>query len=78
MNIRLANKNKEVRPEEFEKLYGLKVSKRFRKKYSHDKVEAIINNYIADPTNEKYIAEMNAMQEFRQACKAKARTKLGI
>lgn len=78
MNARLANKNKEVRPEQFKKLYGKLVSKLFRRKYSQDDAEAIVNNYLDDPTNEAYVAEMKTMQEYRKACKAEAKLKLGI
>ena len=54
------------------------VTKEFRKKYSADTVEAIVNNYLDDPTNEKYIAELKEMQEYRKQCKASAKVKMEI
>ena len=74
----LANKNKELHPDVFERLYGHLVTEEFRKVYDADKVEAIVNNYLDDPTNEKYIAEMRAMQDYRKQCKANAKAKLGV
>jgi hypothetical protein len=68
-NLKLAKKNRDIVPESWELLYGNLVSREFRKKYSADKFEAIINNYLDDPTNEKYIAEFREMQEYRKHCK---------
>ena len=73
MNIGLILKNKEVRPDEFERQYGKHVSRLFRRKYPQDKVEAIVNNYLEDPTNEAYIAEIKAMQDYRKECKLEAK-----
>lgn len=73
MNIELILKNKEVRPDEFEKQYGKYVSKLFRRKCSQNKAEAIVNNYLSDPTNEAYIAEMKEMQDYRKECKLEAK-----
>lgn len=78
MSIRLAKKNKEVSPKSWEDLYGHLVTKEFRKKYSADRVEAIVNNFLDDPTNEKYIAELREMQEYRKQCKAKVKAELKI
>ena len=44
-----------------------------REKYSQNAVEAIINNYLADPNNTEYVAEFTALQNFRKECKAKAK-----
>ena len=78
MSINLAKKNKEVNPESWEILYGHLVEQEFRKIYSQSKVEAIVNNYLCDPTNEKYVTEFKAMQEYREQCKVGVRRKLGI
>lgn len=77
-HLQLAKKNKEVSPESWDNLYGHLVSKKFRKKYSPDQTEAIVNNYLDDPTNEKYIAEMRAMQDYRKQCKEEVKRDLGI
>ena len=74
MNIKLILKNKDVRPDQFEKQYGKYVSSLFRLKYNQDKVEAVVNNYIEDPDNEEYSVEMRAMQDYRRECKLKAKT----
>ena len=45
-----------------------------RTKYSQHQVEAIINNYLDEPANEKYLNEFKELQEFRKQCKAQAKT----
>lgn len=50
-------------------LYSQTVHKLFRKKYPQDVVEAILNNYLNDPENEKHRAEFFAMQAYREECK---------
>lgn len=71
----LIAKNKTVEPEAAERAYGYLVEKEFRKKYSQSQVEAIVNNYLLDPTNESYKAEMDKMQAYRIECKNKYKTK---
>ena len=72
MNIlNLLRKNQEVEPEAVQSARGQLISKEFRKKYSQDQVEAIVNNYILDPTNEHYKADMMEMQAYRAKCKEK-------
>ena len=41
--------------------YEQAVSAEFRKNYSQDRVEAIVNNYLLDPTNSLFIQEMAEM-----------------
>ena len=53
--------------------YEQQTSELFRKKYSQSTVEAIINNYLLDPENEKYKAEFSEMQACRAECKAQAK-----
>lgn len=74
----LIRKNCEKHPEIVEKVYGELVSKKFRRKYSQDKAEAVINNYLSDPTNETYLAEFTEMQAYRGVCKTEARAEMGM
>ncbi len=53
--------------------YGEAVDTLFRKKYLQRDAEAVINNYLADPTNKKYVAEMQEMQDYREWCKVTAK-----
>ena len=77
-HLGLAQKNREVNPESWDELYGLIVSRLFRERYSNDKYEAIVANYLADPTNKKYSAEFWEMQDYRKQCKALAKAEMGI
>lgn len=56
--------------------YEALTSKLIRKKYSQDAVEALYANYLAEPDNEKYIAEFNEFQAYRVECKAQAKTQV--
>nr|DAI65395.1 MAG TPA: hypothetical protein [Caudoviricetes sp.] len=56
-----------------EERYNRLVAAFVREKYSQNAVEAIINNYLADPNNTEYVAEFTALQNFRKECKAKAK-----
>jgi hypothetical protein len=44
-----------------------------RERYSASQVEAIVNNYLSDTTNEKYLKEFNDMQEWRKQAKSIAK-----
>lgn len=44
-----------------------------REKYSASQVEAIVNNYLADTSNEEYLKEFNKMQEWRKEAKSIAK-----
>lgn len=55
--------------------YDEAVSVEFRKTYSQDRVEAIINNYLLDPTNPLFVHEMQEMQNCRAECKAYVKQK---
>ena len=46
------------------------------RKYPSDKMQAVINNYLLDPSNEEAIAEFNEMQEFRTYAKEAAKEAL--
>ena len=76
--LRLARKNKEEKPKSWEVLYGHRVTAEIRKKYSRDQIEAIVNNYLDDPTNETYAAEFKALQEYRKHCKAVVKIEMEI
>lgn len=78
MDIGLAQKNREVVPASWNNLYGSIVSAEFRKRYSAEACEAIINNYLDDPSNVKYVSEFKEMQEYRKQCKIIAKTTMGI
>lgn len=77
-HLGLAKRNKEINPESWDELYGSIVSKKFREKYSNDKCEAIVNNYLDDPMNEKYSTEFRQMQEYRKFCKKFAREEMDM
>ena len=86
MKKRVDGKYIEMTPEEVAKLqadaeaaeraewlsisYGEAVDREFRKKYLQRDVEAIINNYLADPNNAEYVREFQEMQTYREQCKA--------
>ena len=44
-----------------------------REKYSASQVEAIVNNYLSDMSNEEYAKEFNELQEWRKKAKSIAR-----
>lgn len=44
-----------------------------RERYSASQVEAIVNNYLSDTTNEEYLKEFNDMQEWRKQAKSIAK-----
>ena len=58
--------------------YGPMGSCIIRGKYSEDAVEAILNNYLSDPTNTRYEAEFNMLQSWRAEAKERARSILGL
>lgn len=58
---------------EQEKMYNKLVSIFIRKKYSQNRIEAILNNYISEPDNEKYRAEFLELQAYRAECKKQAK-----
>lgn len=53
--------------------YPPMVSTIIRGKYSEDAVEAILNNYLADPTDEHHATEFNLLQSWRNEAKERAR-----
>jgi len=67
-----------ITPEDKQKVYGIVISKLIRQQYSKDMVEAIINNYLDDSTNEKHLKEFQDLQSYRKECKIKAKELLNI
>ena len=58
--------------------YDEAVSIEFRKQYSQDRVEAIVNNFLSDMTNPLFVQEMQEMQSYRAECKAYVKSKKGV
>lgn len=54
-------------------LYGAIVSALIRAEYPTDRMEAVQNNWMADPTNDAAVEEMLEMQQWRAAAKILAR-----
>ena len=50
--------------------YDAIVSAIITAEYPRDRMDAIVNNYLADPTNDTAIEEMQEMQAWRKAAKA--------
>lgn len=78
LKLKLAKKNREVIPKSWEDLYGQMVTNKVRKRYSQHQIEAILNNYLANPDNEEYAAEFEALQAYRKRCKAEVKAEMGI
>jgi hypothetical protein len=56
-----------------EKSYEEIVNTLIREKYSADKVEAILFNYLNNPADDHYRLEFNIFQAYREECKTKAK-----
>ena len=69
----LIKDNKSVK----EDMYSARVNALIRQKYSQDKVEAVIANYLSylsgESANQNYKTEYFEFQEYRQNCKEKAK-----
>lgn len=52
------------------------ISAVIRAKYDQDEMEAIINNYLEDPTDEDALADIHEMQSWRNMAKLKAKEAL--
>lgn len=63
-----------------EDMYNARVNALIRQKYSQDKVEAVIANYLSylsgDTSDSAYKTEYFEFQEYRQKCKEIARKEL--
>lgn len=71
-------KTEEELAKEKEKKYSDLVNDLIRKKYPQSAVEALQFNLLEEPNNEKLLAELNAFQEYRKECKAKAKQILNM
>lgn len=58
--------------------YDAIVSALVSAEYPRDKMDAIVNNYLADPTNDSAVEEMLEMQNWRAAAKIIAKEALKI
>ena len=75
--IKLLNKNKEKEPKAYDKVYGLMVERRLEEEgYTSSKIQAIVNNYLSEPDNYKYLQEFKDLQECRKKCKAEVKASL--
>jgi hypothetical protein len=70
MNLKLARKNREVRPQSWEKLYESEIIRRIRERYTIDKELAILRQRDTKPEE---FAEYNAYVE---QCKAEVKKEL--
>ena len=75
---KLAHKNEQASPGSIDKLYASLVAAEIRKKYSQDRIEAILNNYMDDPHDVEYLLEFRELQEYRKSCKARIKSELNI
>jgi hypothetical protein len=75
---KLMEKNEEMSPGSKKELYASLLAKEIHKKYSPDKIEAILNNYISDPDDVEYLLEFRELQEYRKSCKARIKSELNI
>ena len=57
-------------------LYSQTVHNLVREKYSQDAVEAILNNYLNDPSNEGYRSKFFTLQAYREECKILAKAEV--
>ena len=71
---KLALKNEQTLKMSLKKSYKSFISKEIRKKYSQDEIEAIVNNFLDEPTNLKYFKEFTELQTYRKECKKKIRS----
>lgn len=58
--------------------YDAIVSALVTAEYPRDKMDAIVNNYLADPTNDNAVEEMLEMQNWRKAAKVIAKEMLEL
>lgn len=56
--------------------YADRIDEIVREKYSQSAVEAILNNYIANPDDEEIKAEFDVLQEYRASAKEAAKAEL--
>ena len=64
--------------EDKQNTYSQLVNYFIRLNYSAPRVEAILNNYLDDMSNEIHKQEFNDFQAYRKECKAEAKRILGL
>lgn len=67
-----------ITAEDKQTTYGIVVNKFIRQYYSEDRVEAILNNYLDTPSDEKHMQEFRILQECRKQAKIYAKELLKI
>lgn len=63
---------------EKEQTYPVLVNYLIRQKYQEQDVEAILNNYLDNPGEEKYNQDFKNLQTYRKECKIKAKELLDM
>ena len=53
--------------------YGIIVDRLIKEHYPNGQMEAILNNYLLDPTDNEFKAKFNEMQEYRNYAKELAK-----
>ena len=71
--IKLAKKNGTIN-----QLKNQLINQKIRERYSQDEVEAIINNYLDEPSNSLYLQEFQELQEFRKQVKSDVKDELDV
>jgi hypothetical protein len=75
--FKLLKANREAEPKTYEYNYGKLVEDELEVEgYTVSKIQAILNNYLAEPENEKYRTEFLELQVKRTECKQRVREKL--
>jgi hypothetical protein len=72
MNLKLARKNREAKPESWEKLYEAEIIRRIRKRYTVNQELAIHRQMHKKPE------EFATYDAFVEQCKAEVKKELGI
>lgn len=70
--IKLANKNKEVRPKAFNAFYGREIEKKIRERYSISDEIAILRQRDSKPE------EFEAYNAYAESCKESVKTELSM
>lgn len=60
-----------------QQVYGRVVNDLLRQQYKADRVEAILNNFIANPS-EAHTKDFQDLQAYREECKSEAKRILGL
>ncbi len=70
----LLRKNLKEEPQLYEQIYSELVEGLLEDQgYTVGRIQAIINNFLAEPDNEQYIKEFSELQKIRKQCKLQAK-----